>query len=76
MKPIDEGGLGFTINQIKIKLFGVKSSFDLNNAEIEEFESEELLHRPSSEVSQLGRRRRDPSGSSSEAQVRGGRQRL
>ncbi len=76
MKSKEDGGLGFTINQIKIKLFGVKSSFDLNNAEIEEFESEELLHRPSSKVSQLGKRRRDRSSSFSEPQVRDGRQRL
>ncbi len=63
MKSKEEGGPGFTLNQIKIKLFGVKSSFDLDSAEIEEFESAELLHQQPERIIELGRRGRDSESS-------------
>jgi hypothetical protein len=69
MKPISEGGLGFTLNQIKIKLFGLKSSFDLDSAEIEEFESAELLHQQPERIIELGRRVRDPINSPVQVQA-------
>ena len=75
MNPADDRVYPFTINQIKIKLFGIKSPFDLNSPDIEEFESAELLHQQSAEAPQLGRRGRGPESSPSQAQT-SSRQRL